>query len=104
MTAVAGDVGPAQDSGALLSGYEDLRGEALVEAGGSRRGIGLALFIRRGMAAWIAACAPVARPAQPTPRKPTEEGRLPQDLRAEVAMILAEMAFTAAYAEGASIC
>ena len=91
------------DSAALLSSYEQIRGEALRRAGGSSRGSGLALFVRRGMAAWLTACAPLVRPLEVPRRKPTE-GRVPPDLRTEVAMILAEMALTAVHAQGALTC
>lgn len=93
---------PPGDSGALLSGYEEIRSEALRRAG--CRGSGLALFVRRGMAAWLTACAPLARPLEAPRRKLTEEDRVPPDLRTEVAMVLAEMALTAAHAQGASTC
>lgn len=81
------------DSGAVLSGYEEIRSEALRRSCG--RGCGLALFVRRGMAAWLAACAP-ALPAEGPRLKPIDVDHVPPDLRAEVAMILAEMAMTAA--------
>ena len=98
------DTQPAGDSDALLSSYEELRSEALRRAGCSARGSGLALFIRRGMAAWLTACASLARPLEASRRKPTEVDRVPPDLRTEVAMVLAEMALTAALAQGASTC
>lgn len=95
---------PTGDSDALLSGYEEIRSEALRRAGCSGRGSGLAIFVRRGMAAWLTMCAPLARPLEAPHRKPTEEDRVPSDLRSEVAMVLAEMALTAAHAQGASTC
>ena len=98
------DTQPPGDSSALLSGYEVIRSEALRRAGCSGRGSGLALFIRRGMAAWLTTCAPLARPLEAPHRKSTEEDRVPPDLRTEVALVLAEMALTAAYAQGASTC
>lgn len=95
---------PAADTRALLSGYEDLRDEALRRAGGPSRGSGLTLFIRRGMAAWLAAYAPLARSLDPHRRIPVAQDRLPQDLRTDVAMILAEMALAAAPAPGGTTC
>ncbi len=83
------------DSGVVLSGYEEIRSEALRRSGSCGRGGGLALFVRRGMAAWLAACAP-ALPAEGPRLKPIDVDHVPPDLRAEVAMILAEMAMTAA--------
>jgi hypothetical protein len=97
---VTGDAHATGDPVALLSGYEDLRSVALLRAGRSGRGSGLALFLQRGMAAWITACAPLTHPLEASHRKPTEEDRVPADLRTEVAMVLAEMALTAAHAQG----
>lgn len=97
------DTQPTGDSAALLSSYEEIRGEALRSAGTSRHGSGFVLFVRRGMSAWLAACAPLARPLE-AHHKPTDEDRVPADLRTEVAMLLAEMALTAAHAQGVSTC
>jgi len=101
---VTGDAQPTGDSGALLSSYEEIRSEALRRAGSSSRGSGLALFVRRGMAAWLAACVPLTRAPEASHRKPPAEDRVPLDLRTEVAMVLAEMALTAANAQGAATC
>jgi hypothetical protein len=95
---------PIGDSGVLLSGYEEIRGQALRRGGCSAHGTGLALFLRRGMAAWLTACAPLARPIDVAHRRPTQEDRLPPDLRTEVALVLAEMALTAVQAQGAPTC
>jgi hypothetical protein len=101
---VTADTQPAGDPGALLSGYEEIRSEALRRAGCSGRGSGLALFVRRGMAAWLTACVPLVRPREASHWKPTEDDRVPPDLRTEVAMVLAEMALTAVHAQGVSAC
>lgn len=91
---MADDSQPAQASGALLASYEEIRCEALRLAGRSHCGHGLALFIRRGMAAWLTACAPLVRMREVLDT--TAEERVPSDLRGEVAIVLAEMALSAA--------
>jgi hypothetical protein len=90
------DTEPVANSSVLLSGYEELRDEALRRAGGPGRGSGLALFIRRGMAAWLAAYAPLARSIESHNRLPVAQDRVPPNLRTEVTMVLAEMALAAA--------
>jgi hypothetical protein len=87
---------------ALLSGYEEIRSQAL-RSGSSGRGHGLALFVRRGMAAWLTACAPLTRPTE-APRGMPADSRVPPDLRNEVATVLAEMALTAIHTQGGSTC
>lgn len=78
---------------ALTAGYEELRGAALGQATGLGRGIGFALFIRSGMAAWMETCATLLIPREPTPRRPAADlPRVPPDVRVEVATLLAEMA------------
>ena len=78
---------------AMVASYEELRRAAL---GHSGRGAGFALFLRSGMAAWIETCAALPGPPQATPRSPAAEPRfVPQDLRVEVATLLAEMALSA---------
>ncbi len=88
---------------ALSSSYEELR---LIALGGQGRGVGLAFFIRGGMARWMDAC--IAMFAQPAPApRPAgqldEQPHLPAELRVEVAMVLAEMALSA-HAQGATTC
>jgi hypothetical protein len=90
------------DAGALVSIYEEIRHEVMHSPGCCRRGSGLALFVGRGMAAWLTACTPAARTRDA--RKPIAVDRVPTDLHTEVALVLAEMALTAAHAKGASIC
>ena len=103
LTQAAAKAPPSGDSGALLSGYEEIRSQAL-RSGCSGRGHGLALFVRRGMAAWLTACAPLTRPPEALREKPAESDRVPPDLRNEVATVLAEMALTAIHTQGASTC
>lgn len=92
---------PGGAAGSLLSSYEELRRVAVRRSDHSGRGAGFALFIRSGMAAWIEACAPLARPVEASPRRESaEQHHVPPDLHAEVAMVLAEMALSA-HAQGA---
>jgi len=78
---------------ALAAGYEELRRAALgSSAAGDGRGIGLALFLRRGMAAWMETCAALVRPHGATTARAAVPPVVPLDLRLEVATLLAEMA------------
>jgi hypothetical protein len=80
---------------AFTAGYEELRRVALERAAGSGRGIGFALFIRSGMAAWMKTCAALLIPRTPTARRPAvEPPPVAPDVRVEVAMLLAEMALS----------
>ena len=79
----------------FVAGYEDLRRAALRRAVASGRGVGLALFVRSGMAAWMEACAALPRPPAATSVRPTAQAPLvPDDFRVEVAMLLAGMALS----------
>lgn len=98
MTVAANAVGA---TGVLVSGYEELRRVAVDRGDGAGRGVGLALFIRNGMSAWIEACAPSVQPLQSLPpRHQAARAHVPSELRAEVAMVLAEMALSAHAAPG----
>jgi hypothetical protein len=91
---------PISDVGALVSSYEELRRFAINRGDGTGRGVGLTLFIRSGMAAWMSACAPLAPRPDASPRHQyAEQARVPADLRVEVAMVLAQMALSA-HAQG----
>ena len=79
----------------LVAGYEDLRRAALRRTAASGRGIGLSLFVRSGMAAWMEACAALPRPTAATFVRPTAPAPLvPDAFRVEVAMLLAGMALS----------
>ena len=84
---------------ALAAGYEELRHAALGGAAGAGRGIGLALFLRSGMAAWMETCAALVRPHGEVPARAAAPPVVPLDLRLEVATLLAEMAL-AVHAHG----
>jgi hypothetical protein len=82
----------------LVDGYEDLRRKAL---GGSRfggPGYGLAILIRRGLAAWIQAYL-CATPSSPIPSPPRGDlrGTLPFDFESEVVHVLAAMALSTSW-------
>ena len=80
----------------LVASYEDLRHSALGRASGTNRGIGFALFVRSGMAAWMATCTTFLLPPEATTRRSlSEQSLVPQDFRVEVATLLAEMALSA---------
>lgn len=77
----------------LVECYEVLREEAVSSARGS--GLGLALFLREGMVAWMRACATWM--AQPAPRCPAHaDAALPAGWHGPMAALLADMALAAA--------
>ena len=81
----------------LVSGYEELRRVAIGRPPSAGRGVGFALFLRSGMAAWIEACEAVSPPSPPLRLPPLPRDQLlPTDARGEVTMVLAAMAFSAA--------
>jgi hypothetical protein len=88
----------------LAAGYEDLRRAALGGAPGSGRGIGLALFLRSGMAAWMESCAALVPPRGAATARAATPPLVPLDLRLEVATILAEMALAVHVHEGRPSC
>ena len=93
MTAMASLRPPVQDADALLTSYEAIRRDAMRPAGHFCSGHGLALFIRRGMAAWLTACAPLVQTREVHAH--VADNKVPTNLRGEVASILAEMALCA---------
>jgi hypothetical protein len=77
--------------------YEDLRRAALEEPDGhARRAPGLALLLRAGIAAWMQACRSVAGPVLSAQASGETIRALPGTVRAEVTVLLAEMALAAA--------
>ena len=88
----------------LASSYEDLRRLALADHG---HGVGLALFIRSGMARWMEVCIELLdRPSvlPPPPRQVAEQHqRVHPATRVEMAMVLAQMVLSS-HAQGATTC
>jgi hypothetical protein len=80
-----------------VTAYEDLRRAALEERDGhARRVPGLALLVRAGIAAWMQACRSVADPILSARLPSSDTPRvLPGTVRAEVTVLLAEMALAA---------
>jgi hypothetical protein len=79
----------------VLDQYEALRREAFETASFGPRGHGLALFLSRGLPAWLAALTALAPPGGPTrplvePRREGGPGLLPT-ARAELTTVLAGM-------------
>jgi len=79
-----------------VAAYEDLRRAALEADGGARRMPGVAVVLRAGVAAWMQACRNVAGVAPPISPGGDTAGWLPGTIRAEVAVLLAQMALSAA--------
>jgi hypothetical protein len=85
------------DPQALVEQYEALRCEALEVAPFGPRGQGLALFLARGMPAWLtalAALAPSPRPRDDAPAAPRPQFLAP--LRADLTTVLAGMVLACA--------
>jgi hypothetical protein len=75
----------------LISTYEDLRRQAAECA--SPSGLGMAIFLDQGMAAWMLACSWVASTNPDNARRcPTSAAHLPDELRGEIVLVLAAMA------------
>jgi hypothetical protein len=83
---------PANRSEALITQYEQLRRDALSQQSECVAGLGLALFLRQGMVAWMRGCADYVYrlEAQPPPSF-TPSAPLPLEVRAQLAVILAGM-------------
>jgi hypothetical protein len=74
----------------LIARYEELRRQALGRSGA--QGQGLALFMRRGMFAWMQAWSQCVAPPSAPPAQPPEDQEIcPVELHREVAMLLASM-------------
>ena len=89
---IASPVSMAGTNDDPVAGYEDLRRQA-VGAPGLHNGLGMVLFLRQGMTAWMKARlqATSARVGSSCRRGDSDE-RIPLDLRGEAALILAGMA------------
>jgi hypothetical protein len=94
--------GPAADPGFALAEYEALRREALESAPDGPRGHGLALFLTRGLPAWLAALTALAHSESATRGRdvaPRDAGpTLPPPARAELTRVLAGMVLGCAQA------
>ncbi len=90
----------------VIDQYEALRREALEVAPFARRGHGLALFIARGVPAWLTALTALApsRPARAVDERPAEPAsRLLPAARVELTTVLAGMVLRCAQpGEGSS--
>lgn len=82
----------SDSSPALVAGYEDLRRQAL-DGGAYHQGLGMVLFLRQGMVAWMMAWLESNSPA-PQAQKPRHGGRIPENHRSEIVGILAAMALS----------
>jgi hypothetical protein len=71
--------------------YEQLRSDALNRCSGVSSGIGLAVFLRQGLTAWMRACGSVHRPSVTQVAHPAPVGLLPFDVRTQTVLILAGM-------------
>lgn len=84
---------PEQD---WVAAYEDLRRAALEATGRARRVPGVAVVLRAGVVAWMQACRSVAGIAPSISPGGDTAGWVPGTVRAEVAVLLAQMALSAA--------
>ena len=90
---------------ALAASYEDLRRHALA---GHGQGVGLALFIRSGMARWMDACIESLDRASVPPPAPRQEvgeqqPRLDPTASIEMARVLAQIVLSS-HAQGVTTC
>lgn len=80
------------DQQSLINQYETLRNEALQTNIFGRRGHGLALFLSRGMMAWLAVISElVLPPLLTTSLTTTPIENLPPAIRSDVASVLVDM-------------
>jgi len=74
----------------LVTHYEQLRREATTPSPRRCEGLGLALFLRRGMTAWMQAWSQCVDHATPNaPSQPAIPATIPIDVRAQIAALLA---------------
>jgi uncharacterized protein (UPF0548 family) len=80
-----------------VAAYEALRRAALQETTGLvRRAAGVAVLLRAGVVSWMQTCRSVASSVPPAVRPGDTMGSLPGTVRTEVAVLLAQMALSAA--------
>ena len=76
----------------LVAHYEQLRRDAMAPCPTSGEGLGLALFLRRGMTAWMQAWSECAPHGEPSPRsQPGIDETIPVDMRPQITTLLASM-------------
>jgi hypothetical protein len=76
----------------LVVHYEQLRRVAIGRASRAGEGLGLALFLRRGMTAWMQAWSECTPHLEPSPRtEPDVDETIPAGLRSQIATLLAGM-------------
>jgi len=76
----------------LVAHYEQLRRAALGSPSPGQEGFGLALFLRRGMTAWIEAWSECTCRTEPATRsQPRVDETIPGDTRAQLTALLAGM-------------
>jgi hypothetical protein len=73
--------------------YEQMRSDALNRCSGVSSGIGLAVFLRQGLTAWMRACGRVRTPSVTQVAQPAPVSLLPCDVRTQTVLILAGMLF-----------
>ena len=71
--------------------YEQLRRDALNQGSGVPSGIGLAVFLRQGLRAWMRACSRVVTPSVSQFAQPAPVSSMPFDVRTQTVLILAGM-------------
>ena len=71
--------------------YEQLRSAALNRGSGVSSGIGLVVFLRQGLTAWMRACSSVLTPSVNQVPQPSPISSLPFDVRTQTVLILAGM-------------
>jgi len=76
----------------LVVHYERLRRDALGSRSPGDEGLGMALFLRRGMTAWMEAWSECTSRIEPGPRsEPRVDETIPADTRLQITVLLASM-------------
>ena len=76
----------------LVAEYEQLRRDAMATVAHRGEGLGWALFVRRGMTAWMQAWSECAPRSEPSPScDPDINEPIPSDVRPQIATLLASM-------------
>jgi hypothetical protein len=90
---------PVSHDGGLVERYEELRRQFLEHCGAQAQAQaqaqGLALFMRRGMGAWMQAWSQCAAPSSRLPPAPSGQQTCPVQLHAQVAALLVDMVLLA---------